>query len=1020
MNAKRNAIRISVATILVVMTWVCGTLWVFRLTGEADKKRRFCDVVISDTHLVLEEMKDAETSQRGFLLTGNDAFLATYLTTRETMAQSQATLGTHLTKNSTQQRQFADLTILVRDKLDIMSTSIEFRRNNALPAVIPETYMRKGKTLMDALRDKIADIQRQEETVLVAYEADYLHNTRLLLAVIIGSGLLAIFGALAFSYGYYQRNALKYRQLIIENTQRQLALEEQVNRGLRESEERLSVTLSSIGDAVITTDRDANVTGLNPVGEQLTGWTQAQALGQPVGTVFHIVNKETRLATVIPVMETLSRGTTQGLANHTVLIARDGVERDIADSCAPIRDREGHVIGAVLVFRDVTEAYAVQQRLRDGAALVQTIFDTVVDGIITIHAASGRIETVSRAAERMFGLGASELQGSDLGEVIPDFAQAAGRDAIGYFAADDAARAKGGGREVDGRRKDGSSIPLEIVASEMQLGGERFFAVIMRDVTARKQVEEALVKAGALQNQIQRDQQFYTRSLIESNIDALMTTNPAGVITDVNKQMEALTARSRDELIGAPCEIFFTDRSKATEAIRRVLVESTVTDYELTACTKDGRETVVSYNATCLYDREGVLQGVLAIARDVTERKRWDTVLQANTVELIKAKAAAEKANLAKSDFLSSMSHELRSPLNAILGFAQLMESDVLLPTPSQKASIDQILHAGWYLLELINEILDLAVIESGRLTISLEPVSLPEVMLECQAMIEPQAQKRRISMTFPVFAGPVFILADHTRLKQVLINLLSNAIKYNQIGGTVVVTCTAIDGRYRICVTDTGLGLSEENISQLFQPFNRLGQEASGEEGTGIGLVVSKRLVELMQGSIGVHSAVGAGSSFWITMQAGVDPLIGYVQALEQTPVGNPGVPGVPPRVLLYVEDNLANMQLMEQLIARRADMRLLTAQNALDGIDIARRSLPDAILMDINLPGMSGIEAMTVLHQDPLTAHIPIIALSANAIPRDIENGLKAGFFRYLTKPIKVSELMETLGIAFADATK
>ena len=252
-----------------------------------------------------------------------------------------------------------------------------------------------------------------------------------------------------------------------------------------------------------------------------------------------------------------------------------------------------------------------------------------------------------------------------------------------------------------------------------------------------------------------RDQQFYTRSLFESNMDAIMTTDPSGIITDVNKQMEALTGCTRDELIGAPFKNFFTDPERAEASIKTVLSEKKVTNYELTVRAWDGRETVVSYNATTFYDRERKLQGVFAAARDVTERKRLDQVLQEKNVELESARSVAEKANLAKSEFLSSMSHELRSPLNAILGFAQLMDSDSPPATPSQKASIDQILHAGWYLLELINEILDLAVVESGKLAMSVEPVSLAEVMLECQAMMEPQAQKRGLELGFPRFERP-------------------------------------------------------------------------------------------------------------------------------------------------------------------------------------------------------------------------------------------------------------------------
>src|SRR5580693_7502580 len=343
-------------------------------------------------------------------------------------------------------------------------------------------------------------------------------------------------------------------------------------------------------------------------------------------------------------------------------------------------------------------------------------------------------------------------------------------------------------------RKDGSRFPavVSVTALRDDLGAIIGYLLIGTDNTARKQVEAEQ----KLLDQRLRDQQFYTRSLIESNIDALITTDPAGIITDVNKQMEALTGCTRDELIGAPFKNYFTDPDRAEAGIRRVLSGNKVTDYELTARTRDGRETVVSYNATTFHDRDRKLQGVFAAARDVTERKRFEHTLQKNNVELERAMAAAEKANLAKSDFLSSMSHELRSPLNAILGFAQLINSDSPPPTSAQAASIDQILHAGWYLLDLINEILDLAQIESGKLALSREPTSLAEVMVECQAMIEPQAQKRGITMTFPQSGIPYFVDADRTRLKQVLINLLSNAIKYNQANGAVVVDCTLIGAK--------------------------------------------------------------------------------------------------------------------------------------------------------------------------------------------------------------------------------
>ena len=471
-------------------------------------------------------------------------------------------------------------------------------------------------------------------------------------------------------------------------------------------------------------------------------------------------------------------------------------------------------------------------------------------------------------------------------------------------------------------RKDGSRFPavVSVTALRDDLGGIIGYLLIGTDNTARKQVE-------AEQQQLDqrlRDQQFYTRSLIESNIDALMTTDPRGIITDVNQQMEALTGCTRDELIGAPFKNYFTDPDRAEAGIKLVLSGKKVTDYELTARARDGKETVVSYNATTFHDRDRKLQGVFAAARDVTERKRFDLTLQENNVELERARAAAEKANLAKSDFLSSMSHELRSPLNAILGFAQLINSDSPPPTPSQITYVDQILHAGWYLLELINEILDLAQIESGKMALSREATSLSEVLLECQAMIEPQAQKRGIKMVFPALI-PCFVDADRTRLKQVLINLLSNAIKYNQENGTVVVGCSiGNQERTRISIRDTGAGLPPDMLAQLFQPFNRLGQERSAVEGSGIGLVMSKRLVELMGGTIGVESTVGSGSVFWFELNSTVEPQL-ELNVTEPSVVEVPRVQrGVLLRTLLYVEDNPANLKLIEQLILRRPDIRL------------------------------------------------------------------------------------------------
>jgi signal transduction histidine kinase/ActR/RegA family two-component response regulator len=532
------------------------------------------------------------------------------------------------------------------------------------------------------------------------------------------------------------------------------------------------------------------------------------------------------------------------------------------------------------------------------------------------------------------------------------------------------------------------------------------------DAGIEEQSRHALLRTGALQSAILTSADLSLIATDEHGIIQLFNVGAERLLgyaaaevlnrlrpSEIQDPREAFArASALSEELGIPIAPGFHALShKASRGIEDI--------HEMTWIRKNGQRVPTLVSITALRDDAGKVIGYLLIGTDNSVRKRVE-------LALIEATAAAENANLAKSDFLSSMSHELRTPLSAILGFAQLIDSGTPAPTVSQKRSIDQILQAGWYLLELINEILDLALIESGRLSLSLEPISLAEVMLECQSMVEPQAQDRGITLSFEPPESSRFVQADHTRIKQVLINLLSNAIKYNSPGGSVVVSIKIPEpGRLRLCVTDTGEGLSPERLGQLFQPFNRLGQESTGEQGTGIGLVVCKRLMELMGGVIGVESSVGKGSVFWIELDtaAAQRTTIATHEAQETHPDHD-----AHPFTLLYVEDNPANLMLVEDLIARRPDIRLLTARDGYRGISVARAEIPDVILMDINLPGISGIRAMRVLAEDPATAHIPVIALSANAMPRDIEKGLRAGFFRYLTKPIRVNEFMDTLDLA------
>ena len=759
--ANNKTIASLAGSVLLVFLVVVISYWAFGQIEKAAEARQQTFKLIVRADALLSDLAAAEAAQRGYSLTGNEAFLEPYLAVRDRIGGQLDELRP-LASSGAARKHLDAMAPLATAKLAQMSHIVELRRRLEMTAVLAAEGSGQGKQLMDSFRAEMSGFILIEEAALAQHESEFQSSMRHLFALIIAASVLAFLLALLFAWLMYRETRHRLNNLLHVETRHLLEIQDETNRQLQQtnfnlqvSEEKLAVTLNSIDDAVIATDAEGRVTLLNPLAERLTGWTRVEAFQRPVEEIFHLIDADTRQPYPVPVQEALARGTTLSLANHAIVIARDGSECHIADSCAPIRDRHGQVVGAVLVFRDVTE------------------------------------------------------------------------------------------------------------------------------------------------------------------------------------------------------------------------------------------------------------------------RRRLDQALIAKNAELESARSVADNANLAKSEFLSSMSHELRTPLGAMLGFAQLMDSTTPPPSVSQKRSIEQILKAGWHLLDLINEILDLAQIESGKLSLSLEPMSLTDVMHECQIMMEPHAQKRGISVAFPRLEIPYFVKADRTRLKQVLINLLSNAVKYNKVGGAVVVDCTAsTPGRVRISVRDTGEGLTPEKMTQLFQPFNRLGKEIGVEEGTGIGLVLSKQLVESMGGVIGVESTVGKGSVFWLELKLTAEPrtAAGAVEpaVVARTPVQD----SAQVRTLLYVEDNPANLMLVEDLITRRPDIRLLSAADGNRGVEMARASRPQVILMDINLPDISGIEVLHILAEDAATAHIPVIALSVNALPREIEKGMKAGFFRYLTKPIKVNEFMDTLDVALKHA--
>ena len=547
-------------------------------------------------------------------------------------------------------------------------------------------------------------------------------------------------------------------------------------------------------------------------------------------------------------------------------IRKDGSRFPAVVSVTALRDDQNAIIGYLLIGTDNTARKQAEEALLKAGALQNAIFNSANFSSIATDE-KGVIQIFNVGAERMLGYAAIEVVDkitpadiSDPQEVITRAKALSaelgttitpGFEALVFKAS----RGIEDIYELTYIRKDGSRFPaiVSVTALREEQGGIIGYLLIGTDNTVRKQVEAERM----LLDQRVRDQQFYTRSLIESNIDALITTDPRGIITDVNKQMEALTGCTRDELIGAPFKDYFTDPERAEAGIMLVLGESKLTDYELTARARDGKETVVSYNASTFHDRDRKLQGVFAAARDVTERKRYEQSLQ--------------QANRAKSVFLANMSHEIRTPMNAILGFSQLMLRDQDL-TPQQCQYLGTINRSGEHLLALINDVLEMSKIEAGRTTLNTSTFDLSVLLKDLEMMFRVRTNEKKLSFSVEMIGDvPQYIVSDINKLRQVFINVLGNAVKFTEQGGIGVRVRadreSATGPLLRVEIEDTGPGISPDDQEKLFRHFEqtKTGQQAG--TGTGLGLAISREFVCLMGGAVTVHSQVGKGSIFEIQL---------------------------------------------------------------------------------------------------------------------------------------------------------
>ena len=689
-------------------------------------------------------------------------------------------------------------------------------------------------------------------------------------------------------------------------------------------------------------------------------------------------------------------------------IRKDGSRFPAVVSVTALRDDQNAIIGYLLIGTDNTARKQAEEALLKAGALQNAIFNSANFSSIATDE-KGVIQIFNVGAERMLGYAAAEVVDkitpadiSDPQEVITRAkalsAELATTITPGFEAlVFKASRGIEDIYELTYFRKDGSRFPaiVSVTALRDDQGGIIGYLLIGTDNTARKQVEAERM----LLDQRVRDQQFYTRSLIESNIDALITTDPRGIITDVNKQMEALTGCTRDELIGAPFKAYFTNPDRAEAGIKLVLGEGKLTDYELTARARDGKETVVSYNATTFHDRDRKLQGVFAAARDVTERKRYEQSLQ--------------QANRSKSVFLANMSHEIRTPMNAILGFSQLMQRDPGL-TPQQCQYLGTINRSGEHLLALINDILEMSKIEAGRTTLNLSTFDLLVLLKDLEMMFRVRTDEKRLSFSVELIGEvPRYIVADINKLRQVFINVIGNAVKFTEQGGIGVRVhadrSVASEPALQVEIEDTGPGISSDDQDKLFRHFE---QTKSGQQtgtGTGLGLAISREFVRLMRGDITLNSHVGKGSIFNIRL-----PLKeGEAQAVQAKETRRHVVKlraGQSPCRVLIADDIEDNRQLLAQLLAP-VGFEIRLANNGLEAVQTFQEWQPQLILMDFRMPVMDGHEAIRRIRAMPGGEGPKIMAVTASAMDENRQELMAVGADDFLSKPFREVELFQKI---------
>lgn len=758
----------------------------------------------------------------------------------------------------------------------------------------------------------------------------------------------------------------------------------QTAEALHEQRDWLRVTLSSIGDAVITTDNEGRITFLNPVAESLTGWTQDAANGKPLETVFKIVNQDTRKTVESPTVRALRDGVIVGLANHTLLISKDGTERPIDDSAAPIRNERNEVAGVVLVFRDITERYRQEQAVRFLASIVESTDDAIISKSL-----DGMIQSWNAAAERLFGYTAEQAVGRHISFLIPAD-RISEEDRI-------IARLRAGERvdhfETVRLRSDGQPIHVSLTLSPIRDESGRVIGAskIVRDITDRKRAEAAVSLS-----------EVRYRRLFETAKDGILILDfNTGRVTEANPFMCELLCYSRDEFLGKELwEIgLFSDRSASEAAVRELQEKSYIRYEDLPLETKRGKRVEVEIVANAYKeDHKPVIQCNI---RDITERVRMERKVKEQ------AEALAD-LHRRKDEFLAMLSHELRNPLAPISNAVQLLRL---------QGDGDRLQHSARSIIErqvgqmkhLIDDLLEVSRITTGRVQLHQERIAVAGVVEQAVETARPLVEQHRHELTVTVPPQPIMLYADAARLEQVVVNLLTNAAKYTNDGGHIWLSVQQEGDEAVLRVRDTGVGIAPELLPRIFDLFTQAERSlARSEGGLGIGLSLVHRLVELHRGRVEAHSSLGRGSEFVVRL-----PVV-----LTPAPPSTPAAIGVtkttgPSLRILVVDDNVdAAESLADLLRALRHDVR--TAHDGPTALTAADEYRPDMVLLDIGLPKMNGHEVAKTLRQRSALKNIVLVAMTGYGQESDREQSKEAGFDHHLVKPAdfgKVQSILATV---------